>query len=98
MQAAQAAVPKIIKAQQQLATQHTSTKTNPISDSQGYAGCDPAASASITALAKPRVARILGDSHADRSRVQVEAALKEAKEEVIQQLTQRGVFRYSVGA
>lgn len=72
--------------------------TNTISKSEGYAGCDPAASASITALAKPKVARILSDSYADRSRVQVEAALREAKEEVIQQLTQRGVFRFSVGA
>ena len=31
------------------------------------------------------------------SRVQIDAALREAKEEVIKQLTQRGVFRYSVG-
>ena len=98
LQAAQAALSQIIQAQHQLASQHTSTTTNPIANSEGYAGCDPAAAASIIALANPKVAQILSDSTSEKSRVQIDAALGEAKEEVIQQLTQQGVFRFSVRA
>lgn len=98
LQAAQGALPQIIKAQQHLAAQHTSTTATAIAESEGYAGCDPAAAASITTIARPKVAQILSDSNADMSRVQRDAALREAKEKVIEQLTQRGVFRYAVGA
>ncbi|KAL3159491.1 hypothetical protein ABBQ38_009910 [Trebouxia sp. C0009 RCD-2024] len=95
LQAAQAALPQILQAQQQLAAQHSSTTATAVAESEGYAGCDPAAAANIIAVATPKVQRILSDSNADMSRVQRDAALKEAKEAVVQELTARGIFRFS---
>lgn len=96
LQAAQAALPQILQAQQQLAAQHTSTATTAVAQSQGYAGCDPAAAASIIAVAQPKVARIFSESNADMSRVQRDAALKKGKEEVVKELSAKGAFRFSV--
>ena len=97
LEAAEAALPDLLDTQHKLAAQHTSTTASAVPVPEFYAGCDPAAAASITAAAKPRVARIFSSSNADMSRVQRDAALREAKEEVIKELTQNGIYRFSVG-
>ncbi len=95
LQAAKAATEQILKSQQKLVSQQTSAK--PVKPSQGYSGCDPAAEASIMALAVPLVKDILSDRNADMSRVQRLDALREAKTQVVEELTRQGVYRFQVG-
>lgn len=96
LEAAKAALPQLLDTQNKLAEQHASTTTPAVPRPEFYAGCDPAAAASIIAAAKPRVAKIFSDSNSDMSRVQRDAALRLAKEEVIQELTKSGIYRFSV--
>ena len=95
LQAAKAATEQILAAQAKLAGHQASAK--PVKPPQGYAGCDPAAEASIMTLAVPLVRQILSDSNADMSRVQRLDALKQAKEQVVEELTKQGVYRFQVG-
>ncbi|DBB10117.1 hypothetical protein WJX82_000225 [Trebouxia sp. C0006] len=92
LQAAQAATQQILRSQQKLVSQQTSAK--PVKPSQGYSGCDPAAEASIMALAVPLVKDILSERNADMSRVQRLDALREAKTQVVEELTKQGVYRF----
>ncbi|KAL0036610.1 hypothetical protein WJX79_002514 [Trebouxia sp. C0005] len=92
LQAAKAATEQILRSQQKLVGQQTSAK--PVQPSQGYSGCDPAAEASIMALAVPLVKDILSDHNADMSRVQRLDALREAKTRVVEELTKQGVYRF----
>ena len=95
LQAAKAATEQILTAQANLAGYQASAK--PVKPPQGYTGCDPAAEASIMTLAVPLVRNILSDRNADMSRVQRLDALKQAKEQVVEELTKQGVYRFQVG-
>ena len=49
------------------------------------------------ALAVPLVKDILSERNADMSRVQWLDALREAKTQVVEELTKQGVYRFQVG-
>ena len=49
------------------------------------------------ALAVPLVTDILSERNADMSRVQRLDALREAKTQVVEELTKQGVYRFQVG-
>ena len=97
LQAAKAATGQVLSTQHKLAAQWTPPpQSSGVGQSQGYTGCDPAAEASIMSLAEPLVKKILSDEGGDMTRVQREHALKEAKAKLIEQLTNKGVYRFQV--
>lgn len=93
LQAAHASTAKLLHAQQALLQDLTADKPS----TAALHGCDPAAWAAITEIGQPLIAGVLQESNADMSPLQRLAALNDAKDAAVVQLTRRGIFRNMVG-